>query len=350
MNNLKINKDNVKKVILGLGIGGVIIATSLTGIMNKGIDNDFISDIIYSESNINNQYTKEEFTKMIDDIYNNSEVLQTEWKDFYPEIKDFVSKYGESLDQETILEKLPNLTFINDATLLNDKRMAEYSNEKNSITYSKRLPNKKQSEIKSIKLHESLHFFFQKGFRQTKGNYQNTGWMLDEGTVSLIVQEYDCYDGGDNYEKASYYVRTIMEIVGSDNYIDIIGKKDLNALIDSLSTYCTKGEAKDLINNIDKASSLYEEKGTEYDINAWNIIKKIYKNKNGIELEESKDEIMKIYSNKTADTMYPITGAEYSFRASANKRYIVNNDINSIIIEKDNNNVEIKLDENNKAK
>lgn len=358
MKNLKINKSNVKKIFIGLGIGGIIVLVAKNGFIKNNDVQQYIPNTVQKVILSDDEYTSyenklnlsnEEFLKRFDEIYYNSDNLQENWSDIYPEIREFVSLYGKDLKQDKILESLPKLKIITDSKIPGNDSLAMYDNKKNVIKLSSSLKYKKISEMKKTKLHESFHFLFQDGFYESSKKYNKKGIMLDEGLVSLLNQEFECNDNGDNYMKASNYVRILCEILGKEEFMYASGAGGMDYLVEKLSQYSSEEDAIKLIDNIDKASVDYNHKNTEYDKKAWKIIYNIYQNKHGKSVEDSNDEIMKLYCNQTLGTYYDILGNEYSIRITANKNYFINQNKNSILIENDSSVDEIQLDNNSSS-
>ena len=347
MKNLNANKSNIKKLIIGLGISGVIVFSTVTGIMHPEKIQEIpqqLQEVVTGTKTVNKLgLSNEEFVNRFDEIYYSREDLQKELDDIYPELRDFMSNYGKYLDQDQILKALPNLKVSSNGSFSGDT-MAQYTYKDNTIKFSKDLKNKSAGEIKKTKLHECFHFLFQQGFLESNRKYKDLGWVLDEGLVSMLNQEYDVYEGRDNYKKASNYVRVICELIGTDKFMEYAGYHDLEGLIKELGQYSSEKEAKELIENMYKSAERYRTSSTSYDNSAWSTINKMYKNKNGISIEDSEDYIMKVYANETNSSGYKIPGAEFNSSAIANKHYFVKDGKNSIIIRETNE--EIKLDSN----
>lgn len=356
MKNLNVNKKNVKKLVVCLGIGGTIVFSTLTGVLNSDKVKEYIPNTIQEYFAEDSTYkntlnlSNEEFLSRFDDIYQSSDNLQENWSDIYPELRSFIAEYGEYLKQDKILESLPELKLIPDSKIPGSDSLAMYDYKANTIKFSSSLKYKKLSEIKKTKLHESLHFLFQDGFYESSKRYYKKGLLLDEGLVSLINQEMECNDGGDNYMKASNYVRILCEIVGKENVMKAAGVGGMDYLVQELSKYSSEKDAEKFIENIDKAAVDYIHKNTEQDKKVWEVIDKMYQNKHGVSVKDSDDEIMKLYSNQTLGTYYDISGNDYSIRITANKNYFINDEKSSILIDNKSSIEEIELDTNNKPK
>ena len=351
MKNLNANKSNIKKLIIGLGIGGVIVFSTITGIMHPEKIQEIpqqLQEVVTGTKPVNKLgLSNEEFVNRFDEIYYSREDLQKELDDIYPELRDFMSNYGKYLDQDQILKALPKLKIKSNVSL-SGETIAQYTYKDNTIELSKDLNYKTEGEAKKAKLHECFHFLFQQGFLESNRKYKDIGWMLDEGLVSMLNQEYDVYEGRDNFKKASNYVRAICELIGTDKFMEYAGMHDLEGLIKELGKYSSESEAKELIENINIAGQHYRTNGTSEDHSAWSKIEKMYENKNGVSIKNSDDYLMKIYGNENNLCGYKIPGAEFNSSAIANKHYFVKDGKNSIIIRETNE--EVQLDNTNKPK
>lgn len=351
MKNLNANKGNIKKLVIVLGVGGIVTLTTLTGVMHPEKIQQIpeqVQEIVTGTKPVHKLgLSNEEFVERFDEIYQSREDLQKELKDVYPELKDFMSNYGKYLDQDQILKALPNLKVVSNASFSGDT-VAQYTYSDNTIKFSRELKNKAPGEAKKAKLHECFHFLFQQGFLESNRKYKDIGWMLDEGLVSMLNQEYDVYEGRDNYKKASNYVRSICELIGTDKFMEYAGMHDLEGLIKELGKYSSEKEAKELIEDINKAGQYYRTNGTSYDKSAWSKIEKMYEKKNGVSIRNSDDLLMKIYGNEINQCGYKIPGAEFASSAEANKHYFVKDGKNSVIIRETQE--EIQLDTGNKPK
>ena len=317
MNKNDLRKRNIRKTITKISIGGTLLLTSLaSGYLLSNNRHSFNMNSV--------QVSNEDLLKEFNDIYNNSSELQEEWSDIYPELSDFIENYGSYLDQGELLYTLPKLKFKKVDDIADGRILAQFDSSSNTILYSKKLDSKKDSSIKEIKLHEAIHYLFQGNFSETGINFSHKGKYLDEGNASLIVREYDCYSGVDDYEKSTYYVRSICELIGTDKYMTAVGGHDLDLLITYLNEYSSSKDGSKLVDYIDSASFQHDTYGTDDDKKAWEIIEKMYIEKNGISIEESSDVVMKIYSNKLAKTTYEIEGARGYSNAHINKNYFVN--------------------------
>ena len=303
---VKMNRKNIAKLVATLGLTGAI---ALGTISAHFVDFYYIDT---KDIHLDNQ----DFYNRFNEIYKNSVELQEQWDIIYPELSQFLLEYGDKLDQEQVLDTLSNLKFViakrDEGSVL---AMTNY--KKNEITYNERLFTKK------LKLHEAFHFLFQQNFYGSFLNFFDIGRQLDEGTADILTKESDAYAGVTVYGKNSNYVKVLCEIIGADHYLDAAGSHDWLKLIDYISEYCSKGDAKKLLKSIDRACVYYDDKGTDDDIEAWKIINKMYENKNGYTIEDSNDEIMKVYSNSLLDTRYKITGARSYVHAVVNKRYFL---------------------------
>lgn len=362
MKNLNANKGNIKKLVICIGLGGVIAFSTLTGLMKnekvqevmpepvKQITQTITGDSKMSYSN-NLHLSNEEFLDRFEAEYQKSDNLQTEWKDIYPELRKFVGTYGEYLDQEQILKCLSTLKIESNAKIPGSSdNVAMYDPKTNTMKFSSSLNYKKAEEIKKTKLHESIHFLLQDGFYKSSRKCGGKGIMLDEGYVSLLNQEFDTYQGGDNYMKASNYVRILCELFGEEEIIKSAGTEGLDYLVGKISEYTSEKEAIDLIDNIDKGAYNYNQKGTDYDKKAWKTIDYIYQQKNGVSVKDSDDELMKYYSNKTLGTIYDIVGKPSYSNFTINKNYFINKGANTIIVEKNGQTEEISLNNNSRSR
>lgn len=361
MKNLAVNKGNIKKLVMCVGLGGVIVFSTLTWLMKNEKVQEIMPDpvkqitqTITGDSNLsysnNLHLSNKEFLDRFEDEYNKSDNLKKDWKDIYPQIREFVGTYGEYLDQEQLLKCLSTLKIVSNANVSGSDTLATYDSKTNTIKLSKNLNYKKQTEINKTLLHESLHFIFQDGFYESSRKYYKKGLMLDEGMVSLLNQEFEMNDGGDNYKKASSYVRVLCELLGEEEVMKAAGTEGLEYLIGRISDYTSEKEAVALIDNIDKASYNYNSRGTDYDKKAWETLDSIYQQKYGVSVKDSDDEIMKLYSNQTLGKYYDIAGRSYSININTNKKYFINKGGNSIIIEKNGTREEINLYSNSKTR
>ena len=317
---VKMNRKNIAKLVATLGLTGAIALGTISAGPYINPDTHFV-DFYYIDTkdiHLDNQ----DFYNRFNEIYKNSVELQEQWDIIYPELSQFLLEYGDKLDQEQVLDTLSNLKFViakrDEGSVL---AMTNY--KKNEITYNERLFTKKPEQIKELKLHEAFHFLFQQNFYGSFLNFFDIGRQLDEGTADILTKESDAYAGVTVYGKNSNYVKVLCEIIGADHYLDAAGSHDWLKLIDYISEYCSKGDAKKLLKSIDRACVYYDDKGTDDDIEAWKIINKMYENKNGYTIEDSNDEIMKVYSNSLLDTRYKITGARSYVHAVVNKRYFL---------------------------
>jgi len=318
---LNVNKKNMKKLAIALGIAGTLAFSSIEGMMqfsNGGNDLDY-TNITYIEEQNN------KFVDNFNNIYNNSEELQEEWGEIYPELINFIQEYGAFFDQNKVIHKLKNVEFVhnprNDSNLL-----AETDNDHNKIIYNEKLFYKKQAEIKEVKLHEAFHYLFQDCFFKSNFNIFHIGLSLDEGNANLLTEESGVNVKTTLYEKYSTYVKVLCEIVGPEKYLDAAGSHDLFKLLDCLDDYCSRREAINLIKNIDKASNYYDSIGTDYDMKAWETLEKMYEKKHGVTIDNSNDIVMKAYHNKYSGDYYQIPEAQGPTHIRVNKKYFLNKD------------------------
>ncbi len=317
---INVNHKNIEKFFVTVGIGGMITLETISAGPFINPRTHLVDFYYVNTKNIN--LSNEEFVQKFDEIYSESPKLQEQWKDIYPELQEFLRQYADVLDQEEILDTLKNLKFKvgkrDEGTLL---AVTNYMT--NSITYNERLFVKKPEQIKELKLHEAFHFLFQQNFYGSFLNFFDIGKQLDEGTADILTKESKAYANVTVYGKNSNYVKALCEIIGGENYIDAAGSHDWFKLIDYISEYCSVGEALKLLRSIDKACLYYKDKGTKYDEKAWTVINKMYEKKNGVSIENSNDEIMKVYSNTLLGTRYDITGARSYNHAQVNKNYFL---------------------------
>ena len=355
------NKKIVKAMVL-IAIGIVL----LIGIIFFKSNNSSEKDSSSSTNILNNAKTKqnklsgEDFWNKFEKEYKKSEQLSSEWTLIENELKSFIFGNGEYLDQEEIMKKLPTLEI--KYKEFDGNRNGQYLYKENKLLFSKDLKYRSEADKKNTIFHETLHFLFQEAFLDSKFNMSGDGVMLDEGLVSLLTLEYDCYgaDYPDQYQVALTYTRIICEIIGADRFIQIAGNHDLNELIDEIAKLCSKNDAKELIKNIDKASERrnYSDR-TEYDEKAWEIIQKMYKTKNGVSIDDSGDILMQLYFNITNNSSKDFNPKIYKAEDvtlfsifQTNKRYFTNNSKNSITDRNKyngNSTIEISLDENNRV-
>ena len=307
-----------KTLVLSLSIMSLTAATTLIKKAHPYMDFEN-GEVGFAYINTKNyHYSSEEFLELFKEKFNNNSELVNNFGEIYPEVCAFLSDYGEYLDQEEILDSMSDVEIElvkDDDKRFSKEEIAAYDYYGNKIFLKENVQNKKVEEVKEVKFHEFLHFLFKQQFNGcgTKA--------LDEGTVSLITREYGTYVGVDNYHKCSDYVKCICELVGEDNYMKAFGHHDYKELFDYLGEYGSNSDTRELMRQLDGACSNFDAKGTDYDIRAFEIIDKMYAKKNGVSIENSDDELMKIYSNKLADTHYGITGARSYYQATANKKY-----------------------------
>lgn len=322
MKKLQVNKKNILRTVVGLGIGSVLLLTSRgTGVITSA-----------TTTTNKTQLSNEELLSQFQDGFDNSIELKNELEEVSPAIYEFIGEYGQYLDQERLLDTIATL----DVETLSSKDfkdviLAEYKPAKNTIYFNERLKYKKSTQITEVKEHELFHYLFLGGF-SFNNNIFHTGLSLDEGIATLLTQESGSFDNAVCYTKNANYVRVICELIGSENFINACGNHDLSELITYLSEYTSKSEAKKLIELIDDACMDYGNIPTQEDKEAWEIIDNIYSNKNGVTIEESDDLVMKIYSNKMVDTFYQIDNKPSFSTAKVSKNYFLNTDTESKII------------------
>ena len=332
---------NLKNMILCFGVGsaltfaGTQIAQNISFSSNSVNDSGAVS--VSVESNDahfahQNHLSNDEFLEEFQRIFRHSDLLQTEFSDVYPYLCDFVATYGEYLDQDAILRNLPTLSIeYLDMYTADDSINATYYLDKNSIEFNERIRYKRLGQTNEVKLHEFIHFLLHNGFKTAEGNEKNLGFGLDEGIASLITREYGVYDSLDSYEKNTYYVYVISELVGEDNFIKAVCAHDWNYLISCLEQYISREEALQLISAIDDAC-LYYNSQCAADEKAWKIINDIYVNKHDELIKYSDDIIMKACSNKLIKTDYEIPGARYNFHVVVDKPIFVNKGENHVLL------------------
>lgn len=323
MNKFNVNKKNVLKVLVGLGVGSVLLLSS------RGI----AQVINFSDSTDIVQLSNDEFLSQFQDGFIDSIELKTELEDVYPTVCEFIDEYGQYLDQKKLLDTVSTL----EAVMLPDEEfgdglLAEYDPNKNAIYLNKCLKYKKDSQVAEVKEHEMYHYLLLGGFYSNSTNFFHTGLSLDEGIATLLTQESGSFDNTVYYTKNANYVRVICELIGSDNFMSACGNHDLSELTDYLSEYSSKSDAKKLIKLIDEACLDYGIIATDEDIEAWDIINDMYINKNGVSIEDSNDLVMKVYSNKMAGTSYGIDNKPSFSVPKVSKNYFLNTDMEPKII------------------
>lgn len=342
MNNFKINKKNILKVLVGLGVGGVILVSS----------RKFDEIIDFFDSTNTTQLSNAELLLQFQKGFNESEELKSELKDAYPAACEFIGEYGQYLDQKHLLSTVSTLDIVTvpDEDFI-DRVLAIYEPDDNAIYINERLEYKKPSQIKEIKEHELYHYLLLGGFSLDSKVF-HTGISLDEGIATLLTQESGSFDNTVYYTKNANYVRVICELIGPNNFIKACGNRSLSELTDYLSEYSSKSDAKKLIKLIDDACLYYGNIAAEEDIEAWDIINNMYINKNGVSIEDSTDLVMKVYSNKMADTSYEIDGKPSLSVPKVSKNYFLNTDIEPKIIFESNGEYcgEISLNNGNQYK
>lgn len=345
INKLKINKRNIVRILVGLGIGSTLVFSS------KNIFNSIVglanSSIVTNDINLSNDELLLEFQNE----FNNSDELQEELGVIYPEVSEFVEEYGQYLDQGQLLNSISTLDLI---TLPDDAFaegvLAEYKPKENTIYFNERLKYKKDSQVKEIKEHEFYHYLFFGGF--TFSNMSHVGNALDEGISTLLTQESGSFDNTVCYTKNANYVRVICELIGADNFMKACGNHSLSELIDYLSEYTSSSDAQKLIKLIDEACLNYGYIITDADRQAWDIINIMYNNKNGVTIENSNDAVMKIYSNRMVKTSYPIDNAPSLTMVEISKNYFLNTEEEAKIVFKKNGEIyeEMPIENDNNIK
>jgi len=181
---LKINKKSLLKYALCMGLGGAIgISAVRTGLyINKDTNMLDFYYINTKDIDISNEELLVEFNK----VYNSRSDMRSCWGMIYPELADFILNNGDCLDQEQLLDTLPNLKFeiVDDDNLGNDI-LAAYRVYQNKIMISKSIFNESERIQKEVMLHEAFHYLFFQGFNNS--NLLGDGVALDEGTASLLV-------------------------------------------------------------------------------------------------------------------------------------------------------------------
>ncbi len=331
---LKVNKKNISKALVGLGIGCSLLLTAKnTGLHMNGFKPDF-----YYLNTKNIELSNEELTDIFKDKFETSSVLADEFSEIYPTVSEFIGEYGEYLDQEQLIDTISDLDV---RAVDNDKYgenlLAYYNPLDNTIYLKDKINSKKDEQIKEIKEHEFFHYLFFQGFSYHFSNFFHTGKAIDEGMATLLTQESGDFRDTVAYKKNANYVRVICELIGSDNFMRACGNHDLGELIDYLAEYSDRTTAKKLIKNIDKACRDYGYVPTDADKDAWDIINSMYTNKNSCSIEESDDYVMKYYSNKIIRTCYKIDGVNSIADINVNKNYFLNIDVPKIEFIKDGN-------------
>ena len=149
MNKFNVNKKNVLKVLVGLGLGSVLLLSS------RGI----AQVINFSDSTDIVQLSNDEFLSQFQDGFIDSIELKTELEDVYPTVCEFIDEYGQYLDQKKLLDTVSTL----EAVMLPDEEfgdglLAEYIPKKNAIYLNKCLKYKKDSQVAEVKEHEMYHY------------------------------------------------------------------------------------------------------------------------------------------------------------------------------------------------
>lgn len=314
------NKKNIKKLILGLSTGAIITYGTIT--TGAHIDkHTHLPDFYYINTD-NSKLSNEEFLKKFNDIIDSESELKENWSEIREELNQFIYKYGEKLNQERILKMIRNLKIKYDENDFSDT-VATTRFYNDTITYNGRFKLKKSDEQKEIKLHEAFHILFGKGLCETTFNFFEFGKSLDEGTAQLLTEESNAYANAALYSKPTIYVKAICELIGEDNYLDALDSNNIWKLIDYLNEYGSSFDSIKLISLIDK-SYIYYNSTTDEDEEAWKIIDKMYKKKTGVSIEQSKDEVMKIYSNEYGKTTYKITSSDSVVGNTIEKNYFIN--------------------------
>lgn len=323
---LKVNKKNIVKALIGLGIGGSLLISAKNVVFHS--NDDFNTNKIEMSSD-----------DLLDDFqekFESSPILMKNFKSIYPEISEFVSEYGEYLDQGHLTDTISTL---NVAKLgdheFGDNVLAWYNPDDNTIYLKDKINYKKEEQVKELKEHEFFHYLFYKGFGFSSDNFFHIGHALDEGVATLLTQENGDFKDTVVYKKNANYVRVICELIGTDNFMRACGNHSLKELLGYLSEYSDKTTAKKLIKYIDKACNDYGYMHTNADLTAWTIIEDMYRNKTGYDIENSDDSVMKYYSNKMIKTCYKIEGAEAISDINVYKNYFLNIDVPRVEFERD---------------
>ena len=141
--------------------------------------------------------------------------------------------------------------------------------------------------------------------------------------MTELTSEYGFESDECIYYKNKIYLKALCELIGKDKYLECLGNHSIMDLINSLSQYGNYIDSISLIYNIDKACGYYDTMNTDYDKKAWNIINKLYKNKNEVSIEDSKDVVMKTYSNSLTDSNYFILETTNPSSVEIKKNYFV---------------------------
>lgn len=321
---LKVNKKNIKRVLISLGIGGSLLFSNRN--FGLHLNDDFKPDFYYLNTK-NIEMSCDELRSEFENIFESSPVLVKEFSSIYPEVSEFIGEYGEYLDQEQLLDTISklNVDVVNDEKY-GEKVLAWYTFENNTIHIKDKIKYMKDENVKELKEHEFFHYLFFQGFSRDFLNLFHTGHAIDEGMSTLLTQENGDFKDTVLYKKNANYVRVICELIGEENFMSACGNHSFKELLNYLSEYSSKVTSKKLIKCIDKACINYGYIATSADEDAWSIINDMYENKNGISIEDSDDYIMKYYSNKIIKTCYKIEGAESSLDINVYKNYFLNID------------------------
>lgn len=341
---IKFNKNNVKKLFLSIGLGSTIVYSTMSAGPFINPETNFV-DFYYIDTK-NTKLSNQEFLDKFNEIVDSRKDLSNEWSDIRNELNEFILENGNYLNQERVLEMVSNVKIKHDDNMSNVLATTNIIN--NTIKYNRRFDVKKEEEQKEVKLHEAYHLLFGKSFYADYLNFSHIGRGLDEGFAQLLTEESNAYVGTTIFNKQTIYVKAICELIGKDKFLDAINSNDVGKLIKYLGTYSSLNDAIKLIQYIDKSYKDYYNI-LDADKEAWQIIDKMYEKKNGIDIKNSKDEIMKVYSNKLGETDYSITGAKGYLDGVVNKNYFINEHTPATIILKSQNTKygELVLDSNN---
>ena len=321
INKLKVNRKNIMRALIGLGIGGSLLISS----KNVGLHFDGFRPDFYYLNTKNIEMSSEDLQAEFESKFQSSPVLVREFSSIYPEVSEFVGEYGEHLDQEQLLDTISKL----DVDVVKDEKygqrvLAWYTFENNTIHIKNKIKYMKDENVKELKEHEFFHYLFFQGFSRDSFNFFHIGRSIDEGMATLLTQENGDFNDTVLYKKNANYVRVICELIGSENFIRACGNHSINELFDYLSEYSSKSTAKRLLKCMDDACIEYGYLTTDADKEAWNIINEMYENKTGTTIEKSDDYIMKYYSNKMIKTCYKIGEAKSIADINVYKNYFLN--------------------------
>lgn len=319
---INVNKRNIKKLFLTLGVGAIVTYGSI----NSGVHIDkftHMPDFYYINNSENNDISNEKFLDEFNEIIDSRKDLKEHWSDIRDELNDFILYNGENINHDRVLKMLKNLKITYNDDFSDLVAVTKYYN--NSINYNARFNLKKSNQQKEIKLHEAFHFLFGKGFYGSMLNFTELGKALDEGTAQLLTEESGAYVNTTLYKKPSVYVKTMCELIGADKYFNDLNSNDVWKLVSDFSEYASYADSLRLLHLIDK-SYIYYNTITEDDIEAWKIINSMYAKKTGSSLDKSNNEILKLYSNKYGKTNYTINLTNYYGNYEVIKNYFINVD------------------------